>query len=104
MQNNIENNINTNEKKEYIQNFINAIKQKLEKQTILVIDRFEGNFAVCENRENNKIINIPIVKLPEQAKEGDVIKFKNNKYELDIEKRQEIEEEINNKLKNLFND
>ena len=50
------------------------------------------------------MINIEISKLPEQVKEGDILRFKNNKYEIDEEKRKEIEKRINDKMKNLFND
>ncbi len=38
----------------------------------IVIDRFEGQFAVCES-EDKSIIDIEINKLPEGAKEGDVL-------------------------------
>ena len=104
MQNNIENNMYTEEKNNCIQEFLNTIKLKLEKENILVIDRFEENFAVCEDRNNKKIVNIEISKLPEQVKEGDILRFKNNKYEIYEQKRKEIEEKINDKMKNLFND
>lgn len=104
MQNNIENNMYTEEKNNCIQEFLNTIKLKLEKEKILVIDRFEENFAVCEDRNNKKIVNIEISKLPEQVKEGDILRFKNNKYEIYEQKRKEIEEKINDKMKNLFND
>ena len=104
MQNNIENNMYTEEKNNCIQEFINTIKLKLEKEKILVVDRFEEDFAVCEDRSSKKIKNIEISKLPEQVKEGDILRFKNNKYEIDEEKRKEIEKRINDKMKNLFND
>lgn len=38
----------------------------------VVIDRFEGEFAVCEADEGN-MINIEKSKLPEGAREGDVL-------------------------------
>lgn len=38
----------------------------------LIIDRFEGGYAVCED-ENRKMINIDKGKLPPEAKEGDVL-------------------------------
>ena len=38
----------------------------------VIIDRFEGNFAVCE-KENREMINIKISKLPLEAKEGDLL-------------------------------
>jgi hypothetical protein len=36
------------------------------------IDRFEGNYAVCED-EKKVIIKIPKYKLPLECKEGDVL-------------------------------
>lgn len=109
MQNNVENNMDKNiniteEKSSFIEKLIQEIIQKLEKGKILVIDRFEGDFAVCEDRESGKMHNIEISKLPQNVKEGDVIKLKNNQYSIDEEKNKEIEERINNKRKNLFND
>jgi len=38
---------------------------------MLVIDRFEGDFAVVET--SNGMINIPISDIPSDAKEGDVL-------------------------------
>lgn len=43
-----------------------------------VVDRIEGNYAVCED-ENNKIVNIPLKELPEDIKEKDVISFEEDK-------------------------
>lgn len=37
-----------------------------------IIDRFEGKYAVIE-LENGKIKNIETVKVPKEAKEGDVL-------------------------------
>ena len=44
------------------------------------IDRFEGEFAVCENRETQEMVNIPKEKLPKGAKEGDIIKLEGEEY------------------------
>lgn len=112
-------NNNTNEKSNLIQDFVELITQKIQQQKqeqqivevieeiqeekTLVIDRFEGDFAVCENRETLEMENIEISKLPQNIKQGDVIKSKNNQYELDEQSRTEIEERIKNKMKNLFN-
>ncbi len=93
------------EKRELVQQFVEEIQKKIDEvksQITLVIDRFEGDYAVCENRDTEEITNISIAELPENAREGDVLKFENNKYELDEQKRQEIEERIKNKIKNLF--
>jgi len=52
--------------------------------------------------KHGEISNIEISELPENVKEGDILRYKDNKYEIDIEKRKEIEDRINEKLKNLF--
>jgi len=38
----------------------------------LIVDRFEGDFAVCEN-ENKEMINVCRSELPADVKEGDVL-------------------------------
>ena len=40
----------------------------------------------------------------ENIKEGDVLRYINNEYILDLELRSEIEERIKNKTKNIFED
>ena len=101
--NNLENN-NLNEKlKAQIRGFISEISNKInQKDEILVIDRFEGDFAVCENRNTGKIKNIKCNQLPQNAKEGSVLVYKNNKFELDIEKEQQISKTIEKKMNDLW--
>ncbi|NLW02645.1 MAG: DUF3006 domain-containing protein [Clostridiaceae bacterium] len=48
----------------------------------ITIDRFEGNFAVCE-ADGNKMISIERSLLPEEAREGDVLTLKDGKYIID---------------------
>lgn len=50
----------------------------------LCIDRFEGDFAICED-ENLKIVKIDRKKIKSQAKEGDILKFDNNFYIVDFD-------------------
>lgn len=71
---------------------------------IYVIDRFEGNYAVCENRETQEMKNINIYELPEGIKEGDVLRYKNRAYILDNDLKQAIEERIKEKTQNIFED
>lgn len=44
----------------------------------VIIDRFEGKYAVCE-REDLEIINIERDKIPQEAKEGDVLIIQDDK-------------------------
>lgn len=48
----------------------------------LIIDRFEGDYAVCE-REDKTMIDIERSKLPEGAKEGSVLLVDGNNISLD---------------------
>jgi hypothetical protein len=62
----------------------------------LIIDRFENNYAVCE-KEDRTMINIEKSKLPQNAKEGDVLIIKNDKIIIDYEetlKRKKIIENL----------
>lgn len=43
----------------------------------LIIDRFEGTYAVCENSDKS-FITIPKYKLPPDCKEGDYITMDSN--------------------------
>ncbi len=61
----------------------------------IIIDRFEGNFALCET-EKGKILNVP-TELFENAHEGDVFDISFNEKETSKRK-----ENINSRLKNLF--
>lgn len=90
-----EDNINNNE---------TALPQTLDTEIIYVIDRFEGNFAVCENRETGEMLNVELSKLPNGLEEGDILIYKDNVFIKDVNKRKEIEDRINEKVKNIFED
>lgn len=59
----------------------------------VIIDRFEGNFAVCE-KENKTMIDIPKEILPEEAKEGDVLNINISIDTEETENRKKIIEEL----------
>ena len=90
-----EDNINNNE---------TTLPQTLDTEIIYVIDRFEGNFAVCENRETGEMLNVELSKLPNGLEEGDILIYKDNVFIKDVNKRKEIEDRINEKVKNIFED
>lgn len=84
-------------------NFSSELNNYIQKtNSTFSIDRFENNFAVCENRETGEMVNIPITNLPENAKEGSILKFENGKYILDIESTKKEQQEIKNLVDNLF--
>ena len=87
-----------------INSFINEIIERLEKmEQELVIDRFEGNIAVCEDRKTGKKIEILKEDLEEGLKEGDIIKEKNGKYVKYIELQEKTEKRIEEKMNRLWN-
>jgi len=61
----------------------------------VIIDRFEGDFAVCE-KEDREMLDIQRFKIPSSAKEGDVLDIVNNQVTIDSEateiRKKEIEE------------
>jgi len=48
----------------------------------VIIDRFEGNFAVCE-KEDRSMIDIDKSRIPVGAKEGDILYMEDNKISID---------------------
>lgn len=96
--------INDNDKKNNnLEDFSSGLNNYIKKtETTFSIDRFEENFAVCENKQTGEMINIPKSDLPSNISEGDIIKFENGKYILDIEATNKEKQEIKNLVDNLF--
>lgn len=67
----------------------------------LVIDRFEGGFAVCED-ENRKMVNIETCKLPSDAREGDVLRVQGDEIKIDLEETEVRKLKINELTKDLW--
>lgn len=67
----------------------------------LIIDRFEGDTAVCETEDLSHIY-IQRGLLPEGAREGDVIEQVNGQYKKDIKTTDERRSRISEKLKHLI--
>ena len=66
----------------------------------VTIDRFEGEFAVCE-KPDRTMINIKKAKLPANAKEGDSLIIEGDKITIDAEetiKRKKHIEKLMNDL------
>ena len=90
-------------KKIDINEFINEIRERLEKmEEEIIIDRFENNIAVCEDIKTGKIIEIPRKSIEKDAKEGDIIKNIEGIYKRDIKKQEEIELRIKEKMDKLW--
>ena len=67
------------------------------------VDRIEENIAICQNLETEEKIELYLESLPKDIKDGSIIIFKDNKYEMDLteeELRRKKIQDIFNKLKN----
>ena len=85
----------------WVQSFLKQIAERLEKmEEVLVVDRIEGDIAVCENRKTGKMQNIYRSELPEDIQEGNILKWQNGKYEIDTSKG--IENRIEQKMKDVW--
>ena len=64
----------------------------------LVIDRFEGEYAILESQEKNPLtFNFPRHLLPEGVKEGNVIRFNIDIDDKETERRRKkIKEQLDN--------
>ena len=83
--------------------FIKEISERMKQmEEELVIDRFEGNIAICEDRKTGKIKEIEIEKLQDNLQEGSVIKQENGKYVQANWKQEEIENRIKDKMNNIW--
>ena len=68
----------------------------------VVIDRFEGFYAVCE-KEDRTMIDIKISNLPSESKEGDVLIIDtNNMITIDIKETKKRCKEIEKLTENLW--
>jgi len=68
-----------------------------------IIDRFEGDYAICEDQETEDMVDILIKELPEDAKEGDIIIEEDGKYITGHEETKSRKEEIAELMHSLFN-
>lgn len=66
-------------------NLVQELKNTLSKNQVLVIDRFEENFAVCERQDNGKMVEIERSLIPEDSIEGMTLKQDGDKYIIDFE-------------------
>ena len=101
--NNLNQNISSNNSNNFIESFINELKTYLEQSfnSMYTLDRFEGNFAVLEDRNSKRMLDIPISNIPSNAKEGDILKLSNGSYIVDHEETKIVSDRIKQKMDNL---
>lgn len=89
-----------------INNFIKELESRLKgmnEEKEYTIDRFENELAVCEDRNTKEMVNIPRKNLPEGIKEGSILKYKDGKYTIDLNKEKEVSDRIKEKMDKLWN-
>ena len=64
------------------------------------VDRIEGDFAVLDDDGDPRDINLK--DLPENVKEGDILKFENNAYIIDAERTKQSKKNIEERFRKLF--
>ena len=67
----------------------------------VIIDRFEGEYAVCE-KEDRTMIHIEREKLPRKAKEGAVLVISGDRITLDVQDTKARVARIKEKMKGLW--
>ena len=66
-----------------------------------IIDRFEGNFAVCED-EHGRMVNINRNKLPNTAAEGDILVPRLTRFIIDENETSKRKNSIQGLMKELW--
>ena len=67
----------------------------------VIIDRFEGSYAVCE-KEDRTMMDIPKDKIPSGAKEGEVLSINNDMITIDIKETEKKRKEIEKLTEDLW--
>lgn len=86
-----------------VDQFKRELTNKLEEmENRFTVDRIENDIAVLENRDTGEIFNVNKRDLPQELKEGTILKMVNNKYEIDIEEQKKVEDRIKEKMNKLW--
>jgi len=65
------------------------------------VDRIDVEFAVLEN-DNMDTSYVKLERLPDNIKEGDILKFENNIYIIDKERTKQTKKELQERLNRMF--
>lgn len=68
----------------------------------LVIDRFEGKYAVCEDLETYELINIEKTLLPVDSREGMLLAYEDGNIQVDVQGTDERAKQIKKKMDDLW--
>ncbi len=67
----------------------------------LIVDRFEGEYAVCED-ENKNMVSILKAELPEDAQEGSVLQVNDGSVTVDREETDNRKRRIKGKMDGMW--
>lgn len=69
-----------------------------------IVDRIEGDYAICENQENGEMEEIELLLLPADVNENDVLLYDEDleEYTIDEDETQEEMDEIEEKMDDLW--
>jgi hypothetical protein len=67
-----------------------------------VVDRFEGEFAVCQQTETKEMRDVLRTELPEAVREGSVLRMEKARWVLDEEDARARSERIQKKMDGLW--
>jgi len=73
------------------------------KTGLLIVDRFEGGFAVCE-QEDGSMVDVDMKLLPKGTREGDVLRVENGVYTIDADATLERTKRIRQLMGELWED
>lgn len=79
------------------------LAKKLEAIEEYSVDRFEGEYAVLENRKTNEIKHVKKDMLPENIREGSILQYVNGKYTYNEELTKEETNRIQDRMNKLWN-
>jgi hypothetical protein len=68
---------------------------------VLIIDRFEGDFALCEKQDRSTFL-IRRTELPTEAREGDVIIRSDERYVVDRKATELRKTQVENAVRDLW--
>ena len=68
--------------------------KKFPSNTLFTLDRYEGNYAVCENRTTGEMVDIPRAMVELHAKESDILRREGQSFVVDKEATKATREEI----------
>ena len=70
---------------------------------VLSIDRFEGNFAICQELDTGKLFGIERQELPKKAREGDVLEIsEEGEISINEEMTRQRRQKITSRQKSMF--